>query len=57
MRAPPEVPALDDPVELVVALGPVLRLPQLARLGIEGEAETVPQPVRPHTTARERVTA
>src|SRR5581483_12517910 len=39
VRAPAVVPALRDQVELVVALGPVLRLPQAAGLRVEREPE------------------
>ena len=56
-RAPAVVAARDDPVELIVALGPVLRLPQVACLRIEREPEAVAMPVGVDPRPREGVVA
>ena len=47
-RSPAVVPASHDPIELVVALGPVLRLPQVLRHRIERQAEGIPDAGGPH---------
>src|SRR6185436_12385897 len=54
-RPPAVVLAAPDPVDLVVAGRPVLRFPQLVGLRIEGEAERVPDPERPHAIAERAV--
>src|SRR5207248_8659540 len=55
VRPPGVVAARDDPVQLIVALGAVLRLPEVPGERVEREAEAVPEPVRPDEAAGERV--
>src|SRR6266511_2856511 len=55
VRAPPEVAALHDPVQLVVALRAVLGLPKPAGDGVERHPERVPVAVGPDPAAGERV--
>ena len=50
-RPPREVAALDDPVQLVVALRPVLALPEALGVRIEREAERVAVAEGPHERA------
>ena len=55
VRPPSEVPAADDQVDLVVAFGAVLGLPQPVRLRVEREPEGVADAEREHAAARDRV--
>ena len=54
-RSPAEVPALDDQVDLVVALRTVLRLPQAAGLRVEREPVRVADPEREDPAPGDRV--